>query len=78
MAQHYSLLPRRGRGKILLDLLEKDRERERKEQERKEEIEKELERQRKEMAPNDKQTQTGEQTYKPTGIIRPDDHLRRN
>jgi len=63
---------------MILKLLEEDRERERKEKERKEEIERELERQRKQMAPNDKQTQTGEQTYNPTGIIRPDDHLRRN
>jgi len=67
-----------GRGKILLKLLEENRERERKEKERKEEIEREIERQREQMPPNDKQTQTGEQTYKPTGIIRPNDHLRRN
>ena len=62
---------------MLLKLLEESQERERKEKERKEEIKREIERQRAQMAPNDKQTQTGEQIYKPTGIIRPNDHLRK-
>jgi len=58
-----------------LKLLEESKERERKEKERKEEIEREIARQREQMPPNEKQTQTDEQTYRLTGIIRPNEHL---
>jgi len=70
-----SNLPRRGRGKILLKMLEESKEREKREKERKEEVDREIERQREQIPPNDKQTQTDEQTYRPTGIIRPNEHL---
>jgi len=79
MAQ--SNIPRMGRGKFILKLLEESKERERKEKERKEEMERELQKQREQIevrSPNDKTTQTDEQPYRPTGIIFPSDHFRTN
>jgi len=67
-----------GRGKMLLKMLEESKEREKREKERKEEVEREIERQREQIevkSPNDKTTQTDEPPHRPTGIIRPDEHL---
>jgi len=64
-----------GREKMLLKMLEEIKEQEKREKERKEEVEREMERQREQIPPNDKETQTDEQTYRPTGIIGPNEHL---